>query len=68
MKNKNILIFNIVLLVIVLLVTLYSVYRKKAEKSDSYGYLHNLGEKVTIETDINYLDEYKDNIIDNEVK
>lgn len=68
MKNKNILIFSIVLLIIVLLVTLYSVYRKKAEKSDSYGYLHNLGEKVTIETDINYLDEYKDNIIDNEVK
>lgn len=68
MKSKNILIFSIVLLIIVLLVTFYSVYKKKTEKSDSYGYLHNLGEKVTIETDMNYLDEYKDNIIDSEVK
>lgn len=67
MKNKKILILVIILCLIVLSITIYAAFfRKKIVYDDGETPL-KLDERIELDTSIDYLTEYKDNIINEDI-
>ena len=62
MKKNNILKLIIVLLIIFLIVITFLVFKDK-DTLDNVGYIITLKDSVNVDSNINYLEKYKDNII-----
>ena len=67
MKKNIFLKITIVAIIIILLVITYFVFFTKHDTLDDIGYLIDLKENVVLDDSIDYLNVYKDNIIDENI-
>lgn len=67
MKNKKILIIIITVIVIALTLLTYFTFFNKKDTLDNIGHIFTLNEDANIDTGINYIEKYKDNIINEKV-